>query len=197
LGRDNHPRTRQKAKLARKKPKRADYDRILIVSEGEKTEPLYFNEIRQYYRLHTANIRILPSDYGTAPQQVVNFAKDECLKTKQWEKVFCVFDRDDHPSFYNAIKSVKALNKKHKNELKKPIEFKAIRSIPCFELWFLLHFIQITHEIHRDDVIKTLGHPNYLPRYDKGKAGYFEQTLPLLKKAYLHSSQLDYSAPIN
>ncbi len=46
MARDNSPRERQKKQLERKQGRRAGYDRILIVSEGSKTEPNYFSEIR-------------------------------------------------------------------------------------------------------------------------------------------------------
>jgi len=36
MGRDNHPRMRQKEKIERKKANRASYDRVLIVCEGKK-----------------------------------------------------------------------------------------------------------------------------------------------------------------
>jgi len=61
MGRDNHPRERQAQKLARKKASRGRYPRVLIVCEGKKTEPNYFEEIRREFRLHTANVRVLPS----------------------------------------------------------------------------------------------------------------------------------------
>ena len=163
MWRDNQPKERQARTLARKKANRAGYDRILIVSEGEKTEPLYFEEIRQHYRLHTANIRVIQSAYGTTPQQVVDFAKDECLRTLGWEQVYCVFDRDDHPNFNNALASAAALDRKHRNELKQPIRFTAIPSIPCFELWLLLHFECITRECHRNEVYDLLRQPGRLP----------------------------------
>ena len=40
MARDNSPKIRQRAHLARKHNQRASYDRVLIVSEGSKTEPL-------------------------------------------------------------------------------------------------------------------------------------------------------------
>lgn len=192
MGRDNQPKERQARALARKKANRASYERILIVSEGEKTEPLYFEEIRQHYRLHTANIRMMPSAYGTTPQQVVDFARDECLKTREWELVFCVFDRDDHPraNFDNAMASAAALDKKHKNELKQPIRFTAIPSIPCFELWLLLHFERITRECHRNEVYSLLRQPGRLPGYDKSQGGHFARTRHLLDTAYGNAATL-------
>ena len=46
MGRDNQPKDRQRIQLERKENQRDSYERILIVSEGTKTEPLYFKEIR-------------------------------------------------------------------------------------------------------------------------------------------------------
>lgn len=76
MARDNSPKERQKRQLERKLARRASYDRILIVSEGSKTEPNYFKEIRSDYRLHTANIEVRSSELGTAPIQVVRYAKE-------------------------------------------------------------------------------------------------------------------------
>ena len=73
MARDNSPWERQKKQLQRKQGRRASYDRILIVSEGRKTEPLYFSEIRAAYRLHTANVEVWPSERGTAPITGVRF----------------------------------------------------------------------------------------------------------------------------
>lgn len=190
MAREHSPKNRQRAELERKQNKRASYDRILIVCEGEKTEPLYFDEIRQFYRLSTTNIKVMRSDYGTQPQKVVDFAIDECLKTKRWEHVYCVFDRDDHPGFHNALQSVAALDRKYRNDLKQPIRFTAIPSIPSFELWLLLHFDCITREIHRDEVVGLLCQPNRLPGYSKGQGGHFARTRDKLPVAFEHAARL-------
>ncbi|MDU7870973.1 MAG: RloB family protein, partial [Pantoea sp.] len=76
MARDNSPKQRQQRQLERKQNRRASYDRILIVSEGSKTEPNYFREIRTIYRLHTANVEVRPIELGTAPIQVVQYAKE-------------------------------------------------------------------------------------------------------------------------
>lgn len=75
MSRDNSPKERQQKQLERKQGRRASYDRILIVSEGRKTEPNYFHEIRKVYRLHTAHVEVRPSELGTAPIQVVQYAQ--------------------------------------------------------------------------------------------------------------------------
>ena len=61
MARDNSPKERQRQQLERKLARRASYERILIVSEGSKTEPNYFGEIRHAYRLHTANVEVTHS----------------------------------------------------------------------------------------------------------------------------------------
>ncbi|MBF0136369.1 MAG: RloB family protein [Magnetococcus sp. DMHC-1] len=182
---DNHPRIRQNNKLKRKKYKRASYDRILIVCEGEKTEVNYFEEIRISCRLQTANVQIKHSEYGTNPLQIVEYAVDYCRKHgNRYERIYCVFDRDEHINYFNAINSASAKDKKIKNELGKYIYFSAIPSNPCFELWLLLHFELITREIHRDEVKRLLRQSEYLPDYTKGGSKYFERTRHKLNDAF-------------
>ena len=54
-----HKRKARKAEeTARKKGKIKPYDRVLIVCEGEKTEPIYFEEIRVTLELDSANIKV-------------------------------------------------------------------------------------------------------------------------------------------
>ncbi|MHB1752757.1 MAG: RloB family protein [Acidiferrobacter sp.] len=104
MARDNAPKERQKQDLARKQGRRASYDRILIISEGSKTGPNDFQEIRAAYRLRTTNVEIQPSDMGTAPIQVVRYAlalfedgdRHKNIQRRALEKVYAVFDRDDH-----------------------------------------------------------------------------------------------------
>jgi hypothetical protein len=189
LGRDNHPRQRQAKQLERKKPKRPAYDRILVVTEGEKTEVNYLEEIRRFYRLSSAHIRVCHSLYGTTPLQVVEYARDRCLETSEWESVFCVIDRDDHQSYVNALHAAQALDGKHRNDLGKPIAVTAIPSNPCFELWLLLHFQANDGHIHRDDVVRLL-RDRYIHGYEKGRGGTFEATMQNLEQAYANAARL-------
>lgn len=187
---DNSPRVRQRAQLERKQNKRASYDRILIICEGEKTEPLYFEEIREFYRLRTSNVSVTHGAYGTSPLQIVEYALDLCLNTKKWEHVYCVFDRDDHESFNNALQKISAIDNKYKNDIKQPIHFTAIHSNPCFELWLLLHFECVTRFSHRDEVIHMLGQPNRLRDYGKGQTGNFNRTKNNLEVAFKNAAIL-------
>jgi hypothetical protein len=182
MGRDNSPKIRQRAQLERKQNQRASYDRVLIVSEGSKTEPLYFKEIKNALRLQTANVEVHPSALGTEPIQVVRYAKNlfvagdphRRIRAKAFEKVFAVFDRDDHKSYFDALKLAGSLDGKMRNDVKQPVEFKAVASVPCFELWLLLHYEDIRHPLHRDEVLTRL--KLHIPGYAKGAGGSFAMT---------------------
>lgn len=190
MGQDNQPKHRQKARdLKRRSAQRAPYKRILIVCEGEKTEPHYFGEIRKEHRLTTANVQVWPSALGTQPLQVVEYAEllfregdlDKGILPKTFDHVCAVFDRDDHGTYHNALAKTDALNGKLRNDSGEYIPFQAIASVPCFELWLLLHFEDVHAPIHRDEVYTRLKH--YLPGYDKGQPGYWAATQGQLEQA--------------
>ncbi len=182
MARDNSPKERQQKQLERKRGRRASYDRILIVSEGSKTEPNYFGEIRAAHRLHTANVEVQPSDLGTAPIQVVEYAqalfengdRHKNIQRRAFEKVYAVFDRDDHSSYFDALNLAASLDGKLKNDVKQPVVFQAIASVPSFELWLLLHFEDIQSPLHRDVVMRRL--KLHIPDYDKGAVNAFSIT---------------------
>lgn len=196
MARDNAPQVRQREQLARKQGKRASHDRILIVSEGSKTEPNYFNEIRQELRLPTANIQIHPSELGTEPIQVVEYAekllREGCsvkrIQKKAFERVYVVFDRDEHRSYHQALDKAAALDDKIKNDNKQAVHFHAIASVPSFELWLLLHFENIQHNIHRHEVLRRL--KQHLPHYEKGGTGSYAATKIHLAEAQQRAQAL-------
>lgn len=184
MARDNSPKIRQKKHLERKQKQRASYDRILIVSEGSKTEPLYFKEIRAAYRLQTANLQVYHSELGTEPIQVVEYAEklfkqgdpQKNIQPGAFEQVYAVFDRDEHRTYFDALKKAESLDGKLENDAKQFASFKAIASVPSFELWLLLHFEDIQAPFHRSKVMKLLKKPGNIPGYEKGMNKTFEIT---------------------
>ncbi len=161
MGRDNQAKVRQLRRKTAKDARRAGYSRILIVTEGSKTEPLYLEEIRAAHQLHSANVEVQPAQMGTAPIQVVRYAQQlfedgdmrKGIRPKSFDQVYAVFDRDDHDSYFSALNLAKALDGKLRNDEKQPITFKAIASIPSFELWLLLHYESVQAPIQRDEVM--------------------------------------------
>ncbi len=196
MARDHSPKERQRRQLERKQARRTGHDRILIVSEGSKTEPAYFREIRAAHRLHTANVEVRPSELGTAPIQVVQYARElfengdrhRNIQRRAFEQVYAVFDRDEHDSYFDALNQAASLDGKLRNDNKQPVIFRAIASIPNFELWLLLHYDDIQAPIHRDDALRRL--KQHIPGYEKGAGSAFAITCDRLDIATQRANAL-------
>lgn len=158
---------RHSSRFRRRPPVRRANERILIVCEGEKTEPDYFEALRESLSLHGADVVIPENDVGNNPMSVVECALREYREEKidRYDGVFCVFDRDRHTDYTNALDRVAA------TKLKGGGTLHAISSVPCFEFWILLHFIHTTRPFesaegsHCDSVIREL--KKHLPRFRK------------------------------
>lgn len=198
MGSDNlfHRRKANQAKeLTRKKAMRESYSKVLIVCEGEKTEPNYFNELKDHLTLNSATVKIT-GDCGSSPISVFEYGMRLYLDARNagdaFDKVFCVSDKDTHESYQQTLQKI---------ESAKPRDiFESITSVPCFEFWLLLHFTYTTRQFHGvgnrsscDLLIAELR--NYLPEYQKGESDILGQTADLLaqEKAFaaraLHESQ--------
>lgn len=130
---------------------RAPY-RYLIVCEGKKTEPNYFEGIRKRLNeKHTnkidvkAQIELDIEGTGRNTEDLVNYAKKiRSLSESPYGHVWVVFDRDDftHEQFNNAIAKAQSadMNVGWSNE--------------AIELWFILHFEYLNSAIHRYQYIE-------------------------------------------
>lgn len=171
-----HKRKARNAKsFSRRKARRDPYKKILIVCEGEKTEPKYFQGLRDYYGLNTANVEVC-GDCGSSPNSVVDHARQRFRVERDagdaFDKVFCVFDKDSHSSYQEAIERIYSLTPKK--------VFHAVISVPCFEYWILLHYCHTTKPYESlpnnspcNQVIDDL--KAYLPDYSKGTNNLFEK----------------------
>jgi len=110
---------------------------ILIVCEGENTEPLYFGS----FQVITLTVKSI--GLGESKLKLVESTK--CIQEKEnYDEVWCVFDldikRDEEnciPDFNNAIRKAKELG------------YKVAYSNDAFELWFYLHYQYTDNENHR------------------------------------------------
>ena len=164
--------------------KREPYDRVLIVCEGKRTEPLYFLELADHYRLSTANIVVVGS--GSDPHTVVRKAKQlqqqERRQGEQYDTVYCVFDHDEHTTFDDASNDAKT------NCLE------LVRSWPCFEFWLLLHFVysrrpytNVDGRSPCDNCIRDLR--VHLPGCERAAPGMFRRLEDRLENAKRNAKQ--------
>lgn len=143
---------------------------ILIVTEGSKTEPQYFNHFRtrqtnidvQVLKSHTGGGR---TDYISLVHKAIDYSTKNQLSTSHGDAMWVVADGDVN---YGAPAPVEAkdaqLNRARAMAEKASIQI-AI-SNPCFEFWYLLHFRYTTGYL-RDynavvDALKA-----FLPDYEK------------------------------
>ena len=140
MGSDNlHHKKRATKAYKRKESIRNMNDTFLIVCEGQKTEPLYFDS----FKIKSANVKVIGMGANTIS------LVEETIKLKEgkdFNQVWCVFDRDSFKAgnFYTAIQ----LADKHGIEV--------AYSNEAFELWYLLHFHYLDTGIDRQQYKKKL-----------------------------------------
>lgn len=118
---DAGSRSRRQAKHEPQRPV------ILIVCEGQ-TEEAYFRSIKEHYRhATTLNMEITRAPHSD-PVRVVEKGKG-LNKGKDYDRVYCVVDGDKPDRIALAQQHTGARD-----------DLDLIVSIPCFEVWLLLHF---------------------------------------------------------
>lgn len=103
------------------------------------------------------------------------------IQPRAFERVYAVFDRDDHLTYHDALQLANSLDNKLRNNAKQAVIFKAIASVPSFELWLLLHFEDIQAPLHQDEVLQRL--KQHIPGYQKGEKGAFAVTRDRLRRS--------------
>jgi hypothetical protein len=183
MGKDGQPKHRQAAReLLRRKAQLQPAERLLIVCEGSKTEPWYLGEIRQQLRLPSASVQVKPAADGTEPLRIVEYAERLFtqgrralgIHARSFDRVVVVFDRDEHHSYHAALQRVAALNGRLENDERVKVPFEGVVSVPCFELWLLLHFEDVHAPLHRDEAIRRLR--AHLAGYAKGQGAHWSAT---------------------
>lgn len=186
MGSENlfHQRKAKNVKsLQRQGARRAAYKKILIVCEGEKTEPNYFEGAREYYELNTVNVEVR-GDCDSDPMSIVSFAKQRYREEKDagdpFDQIYCVFDKDGHATYARAINALTSASPKD--------TYFTINSVPSFEYWLLLHFVYSTRPYtplpgnsSGNQVLTEL--KNYIPHYEKGRRTIFTELIEQLEQA--------------
>ena len=104
--------------------------RFLIVCEGKKTEPLYFEQFR------APGLVVKVEGIG---MNTISLVK-EALRLRDegnYDQVWCVFDKDDFEQFDDAI------------QLARREGMKVAYSNQAFELWYVLHFCFMQKSLQR------------------------------------------------
>ncbi len=163
----------------------------LIVTEGTKTEPNYFNSVKDAIN-HQYHDKIKLDVFGEGDNTLSLFEKAK-NRVKQslngYKHVWLVFDTDDFPK--DHINRTAELCVQNSTA---DIEYHAIWSNQCIELWYLLHFSYFQSDIHRQDYftkltkhLKSIG----AGEYTKGRDDMYDILKPYMETAIFNAKKLE------
>ncbi len=174
------------------KSKKISPEYHLIICEGTKTEPFYFealsNIINNKYK---GRISLIPKGKGKGTLQLVEEAKKEQDKSnKEIKHVWIVYDKDEFPKddFDNTFYKCKNM-KSYKGA-----KYHALYSNECIELWFLLHFKAIDVAHNRKEYMNMLDEEfknNKLGKYSKNNKETCQKLLPYLETAIENAEKIN------
>jgi hypothetical protein len=173
--------------LARRKGAKAPLIKILIVCEGKKTEPMYFEDLIQHFELLTASVIDVSGECGSSPMCVVRHAKEQqkimIEQGAPYDEIYVVIDKDAHTDYLPALDAIRR-GKPSKTWV-------AVNSVPCFEYWLLLHYTYSTKEYKGlpgnssgNQIVSEL--KKYIKDYEKAAKGIFLRTFNALESKSLN-----------
>ncbi len=156
---------RQKRKYEFRTPKANSF---LIITEGERTEPLYFKGLQMQIlekiggRVDVVEVPIIDiSGEGCSTERLIEAARQTVKNAKiVYQNIWLVFDKDDFSDFDQAIEDC-IQNGYH-----------VAWSNQSFEYWLYLHFQYSDAALHRDRWIEKLN--EIFQEYHLGKGKYYK-----------------------
>jgi hypothetical protein len=159
--------------------------RMLIVCEGEKTEPNYFIQFKESIR---DNLLVFIDGTGKNTLSLVDYAIEQVeiavQERENFNMVWVVFDRDSFSTqdFNEAV------------SLAKRKKFNVAYSNEAFELWYLLHFDYIDSALSRYQYEKMLTERLSF-KYVKNSKDMFDKLLARQETAIRNAERLLASYP--
>lgn len=157
-------RGRANSSFRRGTPYRQTKPIVLIVCEGNKTEKEYFEEYKRAHRLTAVRVKVIKGKRGgNDPRSLIETAgkhlNNPVVGDEKADIAWCVFDHDGRPNMDQVIQKAEEQN------------INTALSVPCFELYLLLHFQDQTAHLstqQAQDALKA-----HIPDYDKGVCRFF------------------------
>lgn len=167
------------ANLRRKKNFRQKRKNFLIVCEGEKTEPLYFEAFRVPKKIFDVK-----GEGANTASLVGKTMEIRDKSTTLYDEVWCVLDRDSFP----AENFNKALKLADNNKIK--VAF----SNEAFEIWYLLHFHYHDSATSRTEYGRMLTERLGI-KYRKNDPAMYDRLLSMQGQAIRNAEKLLLSYP--
>lgn len=151
---------------------------IIIAAEGEATEKIYFETLRDYVHNARVHVKVLErkeqDKHKSSPESVLEqlnqYQASNALDSE--DELWLVIDKDRW-----KMKSIKYVAQRCAQNW----AFSLALSNPCFELWLLLHLLDVSSETEeeRGRMYKNLkeGHPDtYLKRRVRQLLGNYQES---------------------
>jgi len=115
-GRDQRPK---------RSPKLGGY---LIITDGEKTERNYFEDIKKNIPKKYENNLQIKIHLEKELKKIIQFAEQKRYEDPRFRNIWLIFDRDEVPNFDEIIKEAER------------VDMEVGWSNPCFEIWLSAYF---------------------------------------------------------
>ena len=166
----------------------------LIVTEGTKTEPAYFNGLKRAINVADGMEKVHLDIIGTGTNTTGLISRAKSLVRNAgnpYRHVWLVYDKDDFPTAdFNSVVDLCLKETRVSGE----VIYHAIWSNQCIELWFLLHFIYLNTDIHRSEYYTRLSkylEQDGLGKYTKNRDDIFTVLLPKIRAAIENAEKLE------
>lgn len=181
---------KERTKAERKKEGRRETGSALLVCEGECTEPFYLEGLLHHFGINTASVEIVRGQSRSNAVAVVNRARERFEQVPR-DRVFVLIDAEQ-ADLDQALKLCKSpLQRGNQKKGLAEIRIEPIVSVPCFEVWLLLHFRYCDQPFSNfTDVLPVLQAD--LPDYAKADPHIFAKVGggEGLQRALLHAPRL-------
>lgn len=170
------PKQRNSGKRKRKRV-------ILLATEGKnKTETQYFSE---FAKAQNEFVRFVPGNYTDPVQMAVALRAKSTemeLDPSLGDKAYCLVDADFDDAKDKQIAGADKIAFEN--------NFKILVSSPCFEVWFLCHFLKSTKKYTSNAEI--LNHlKKHMPEYEKSKKDMYGRTITNVQDAISNAKFLE------
>lgn len=162
----------------------------LIITEGTKTEPMYFEALKERINAKFPNrIHMDIVGKGKSAEFLFNEAVERVKSNPNgYSHVWLVYDTDDFPKdqIDNTASRCRQISTAQ-------TRYHALWSNQCVELWFLLHFSYLHSDIDRKAyAAKITEHLTRLKKgtYQKNRKDIFEVLLPYVDTAIQNAHKL-------
>lgn len=173
---------RSTSRFDRKKPSLKQQARILVICEDTKSSRIYLEDATRHFRAQ-AEIDIVHS----GKNDPLNIVSEAVRRRRDFDKIYCVIDRDRHEGFDQALRLANA----------NAAQVVVIASYPCYEYWLLLHFCKTSKPYAAagknssgDLLIKDLRKKDGMADYAKGGSkSIFDSLILMLPTARRHAAE--------